>query len=143
MISISSTDQILTQIMYFAFKISLLLVCIILTSQALSSTYASTDVTAENEGRTWNKLSNLYMYYHTVEKLQKYEDLMNQYRTFLINFIYENNDVCNLYEYMTDKANDIWAASNEAIENQAAGSMSLGYFLFFSISKLSFSYFYF
>lgn len=97
----------------------------VVCTEALSATFAGADVpAADNEGRTWNKLSNLYMYYHTVEKLQKYEDLMNQYRAYLINSIYENNDVCMLFEYMSDTANDIWAASTDAIENQAAGTRS-------------------
>lgn len=64
--------------------------------------------------KNWNH--NIYDYYHILPKLHQSEQLLSQYRKYLINAIYENNDVCNLFEYLTDNNNDIWV-SNDVIEN--------------------------
>lgn len=87
---------------------------ILLYCQA-SPTKFSSEPPDTNNGDAWNnKVYNMYQYYNVaVQKLQKYEDLMNQYHAYLINSIYENNDVCMLYEYLADKKNDILVTTDE------------------------------
>ncbi|XP_063708654.1 uncharacterized protein LOC134837216 [Culicoides brevitarsis] len=49
-------------------------------------------------GNAWR-----FDYLQNVEKLQQMDELLRQYRTYLVNAIYENNnDICNLFDYLTD-----------------------------------------
>lgn len=85
-----------------------------------------------NEHGPWNRLTTMYESYQNLEKLHQTEDLLRQYRTYLINMIYENNnDICNLYDYITDNTgsntynhynneNDIWPTStHDLIDNDS------------------------
>lgn len=64
--------------------------------------------------------------------MQQMEEMLRQYRTYLINAIYENNnDICSLFDYITDNSganainnnhnDDTWAAAatHELIDNDS------------------------
>lgn len=96
----------------------------------------------ENNGHgPWNRLTTMYEYYQSLEKLHQTEELLRQYRTYLINTIYENNnDICNLFDYITDNSdsntnvhnynnnnneNDIWP-THDLIDNDSNNNDNKG-----------------
>lgn len=78
----------------------------------------------------WNRLATLYDRYQNLQKIQELEEQLRQYRTYLINMIYENNnDICNLYDYITDNSgfshilnndehHDVWT-THDLIDNDS------------------------
>lgn len=76
----------------------------------------------------------MYEYYQNSEKLQQSEEMLRQYRTYLVNTIYDNNnDICNLFDYITDNTgsntnnhnndeqHDIWT-THDLVDNDSSAS---------------------
>uniref|UniRef100_A0A336MSG2 CSON000586 protein n=1 Tax=Culicoides sonorensis TaxID=179676 RepID=A0A336MSG2_CULSO len=76
----------------------------------------------------WKRLTTMYEYYQNLEKLHEYEELLHQYRMYLINSIYENNnDICYLFDYITDsndKSNESekWKINENVDDNKVFSS---------------------